>query len=43
MLLGYDDEIIEKIENMSNNETNNFCHQFLDNYTLGNEDIVRLL
>ena len=43
MLLGYDNEIIEKIENMSNTETKNFCHQFLDNYFLGNEDIVRLL
>ena len=43
MLLGYDDEIIEKIENMSTAETKNFCHQFLDNYILGNEDIVRLL
>ena len=43
MLLGYDDEIIEKIENMSNTETKNFCHQFLDDYILGNEDIVRLL
>ena len=43
MLLGYDDEIIEKIENMSNTETKNFGHQFLDNYILGNEDIVRLL
>ena len=43
LLLGYDDEIIEKIENISNTETKNFCHQFLDNYILGNEDIVRLL
>ena len=43
MLLGYDDEIIKKIENMSNTETKNFCHQFLDNYILGNEGIVRLL
>ena len=43
MLLGYDDEVIEKIENMSNAETKNFSHQFLDNYILGNEDIVRLL
>ena len=43
MLLGYDDEIIEKIENKSTAETKNFCHQFLDNYTLGNEEIVRLL
>ena len=43
MLLGYDDEIIKKIENMSNTETKNFCHQFLENYILGNEDIVRLL
>ena len=43
MLLGYDDEKIEKIENMSYTETKNFCHQFLDNVILGNEDIVRLL
>ena len=43
MLLGYDDEIIEKIENMSNIETKSFCHQFLGNYILSNEDIVRLL
>ena len=44
MLLGYDDEIIEKIENMSTAETKNFCHQFIfNNYILGNEDIVRLL
>ena len=43
MRLGYDDEVIEKIENMSNTETKNFSHQFLDNYILGNEDIVRLL
>ena len=34
MLLGYDDEIIEKIESMSTAETKNFCHQFLDNYIL---------
>ena len=43
MLLGYDDEIIEKIESMSNTETKNICRQFLDNYILGNEDIVTLL
>ena len=43
MLLVYDDEVIEKIENMSNAETKNFSHQFLDNYLLGYEDIVRLL
>ena len=47
MLLGYDDvtlkTLIEKIENMSNTETKNFCHQFLNNYILGNEDIVELL
>ena len=43
MFLGYGDEIIEKVESMSTAETNNFCHQFLDNYILGNEDIVRLL
>ena len=43
MLLGYDDEIMKKIENMSNIETKNFCHQFLDNYILGNEDVVTLL
>ena len=43
MLLGYDDEIIDKIENMSAAETKNFSDQFLDNYILGNEDIVRLL
>ena len=35
--------MIEKIENMSAAETKNFSHQFLDNYILGNEDIVRLL
>ena len=43
MFLDYDDEIIEKIESMSTVETKNFCHQLLDNYILGNEDIVRLL
>ena len=43
MLLDYDDEIIEKIESVSTAETKNFCHQFLDKYILGNEDIVRLL
>ena len=43
MLLSYDDEIINKIENMSTAETKNFCHQFLDNCILGYEDIVRLL
>ena len=43
MLLGYDDEKIEKVENMSYTETKNFCHQFLDNVILGNEDRVRLL
>ena len=43
MLLGYADEIIEKIEIISNTETKNFCHQFLDNYILVNEGIVRLL
>ena len=43
MLLGYDDEIIKKIEKMSNTETESFFHQFLDNYILSNEDIVRLL
>ena len=43
MLLGYDDEIIEKIESMSTAEAKNFCHQFLNEYILGNEDIVRLL
>ena len=42
MLLGFDDGVIEKIENMSNAETKNFSHQFLDSYILGNEDIVRL-
>ena len=42
MLLGYDDEEIEKIENMSTAETKNFTRQFLDFYILGNEDIVRL-
>ena len=43
MPLGYDDEIVEKIESMSTAETKKICHQFLDNYILGNEDIVRLL
>ena len=43
MLLGYDDEVIKKIENMSNAETKIFSHQFLDSYILGNEDMVRLL
>ena len=43
MLLGYDDEIIKKIENMSNAETKNFSYQFLHNFILVNEDIVRLL
>ena len=42
MLLGYDDEIIEKIENMSDAETKKFSHQLLDNYILGNEVVVRL-
>ena len=42
MLLGYDDEIIEKIENISDAETKNFSHQLLDNYILGNEVVVRL-
>ena len=43
MLLGYDDEKIEIIENMSTAETKNFTRQFLNFYILGYEDIVRLL
>ena len=43
MLLGYDDEIIKKIENMSNAKTKNVSHQFLDDYILDDEDLVRLL
>ena len=43
MLLFYDDEIFEKIENMSTEEIKKFCHQFLDNYILGNKGIVKML
>ena len=43
MLLGYDDVIIEMIENISNAETKKFSHQFLDIYILGNEDIIEQL
>ena len=43
MRLVYDDEIIEEIENMSSAEINRFFHQFLNNFILDNEGIVRVL
>ena len=40
MLLGYDHELLENIENTSTAEIYNFFHKFLDNSILANQDRV---
>ena len=43
ILLAYEPTIIEKIQAMKISDRSKFCHNFLDNYILGNDTIVRTL